>query len=310
MRSASTRSTGADIWRRRTSCVGERCSTVATHSSGSCHSSSSMQISRMPRAGPSRSSPTTPGIARSRRAPSSTTTISGENRRRLLTFFCRSARRSARICVSSARRRPMVSASDPTRASASCPSVGRTWGSHTVHAQSGTADCAVSTTNCTSRGDCVTASWPSSQRPIERGQVPGPAMPTTPTSASGTVTGTPRVQRGSWSRRSWSRSSSTVTVEGRSPMPTRTCRWSASVGRRSHRRRVGVVAVIRSAAASSESDRRWSRSARTAPATASSIARTRSAWSARALRWLFLPVFRAVIVCPITMIGVMNANSR
>ena len=107
-------------------------SATAFASSGRSRSSASRQIDRMPRAGPSLSSATTPGRERSRRAPSYTTTMSGSESTALLRP-ARAALRAVSIAVSSATRRAQVSVSTPIVATVSWPNCGRAWGSQRTH---------------------------------------------------------------------------------------------------------------------------------------------------------------------------------
>ena len=101
-----------------------------------------------------------------------------------------------------------------------------------------------------SRGLCRTAAWATAHRATARAVGPSPAMPRTSCSRSGTVTGTSYAVHGSWRRCSSLVGSWSTTSDGRSAVPMRSSRKSASEVRRSHRRRRGPTAVRATSAGS------------------------------------------------------------
>src|SRR5690606_2603726 len=106
-------------------------------------------------------------------------------------FLDWAARRSLILLSSSLIRRAVLSGSAPTSATHSSPSCGAQCGSQRTQFQLCAASpSALSTTISKSRGLCSAAAWATSQRASARETGRRPVTPSTPTSGSGTVTGT------------------------------------------------------------------------------------------------------------------------
>ncbi len=177
----------------------------------------------MPTRGPSRRIWVRPGRARSRREPSSTTRVVGPLQIWLAANPASRAAswRAVTWASSSLIRRATLSASVPISDSAACPSRARACGSQRTHSQLSRPLGSVSTHTCRSAGECSTAACATSQRPIDRGSSPRPAMPSTPCTGIGTVIGTSGSSRGAVRLCSSWAGSETSTSERCVPVPTR-----------------------------------------------------------------------------------------
>ena len=245
------------------------------HSSGSSRTVRSRQTKKMPSRGPSLSNDTIPVVIRISRAPSSTTI----QRVSPAMSFSPSSRLASISPISSEIAAERLVSSVASRTGRGCPSSLRTCGSHFTQSQSRLGSLASSTLTTVSEGLCSAATWATAHIATERHRSGLPAMPTTPTSRSGMVTGTSgAVQRSgpSWTSRV---GSLIVTSEGRSVVPIRRCRKSRSHGRRSHSRALGPVAKSSTVAGSGKLRRRLPRSPTSELTAARSVRTRRSSYS-------------------------------
>ena len=164
-----------------------------------------------------------PGSDLSFREPSNTTMMSGVNCTGwwLLPIDCCLP---LMMASSSVIRVDTDSAVLPISETAFCPWPGRQCGSQRAHSQTGCPLLSVSIQICRSLGECKVAAWATSQRPAARGASPGPATPSTPRCASGTVTGASGISQKTCLRCSSSVGSSSSTADGISAVPTRSSR--------------------------------------------------------------------------------------
>ena len=245
------------------------------HSSGSSRTVRSRHTKKMPSRGPSFSSDTMPGVIRISRAPSSTTI----QRVSPPMSFSPSSRRASISPISSEIADVRFSSSVASRTGRGCPSSVRTCGSHLTQSQSGLGSRPSRTLTTVSEGLCNAATWATAHIATERHWSGLPAMPTTPTSCRGMVTGTSGAVHSngpSWTSRV---GSLIVTSEGRSVVPIRRCRKSRSHGRRSHRRARGPVAKSSTVAGSGKLRRRLPRSPMREVTAARSVRTRRSSYS-------------------------------
>lgn len=234
-----------------------------------------------------------PGIERSRRAPSSTTSTASVLDRSPLPCCVRSSVvRWLTVLASSAMRRPVVSVLVPVSDSQSRLS-GRACGSHRSQSHCAAPCSSESTMIDRSLGLCRVAAWATSQRAVAYSDSPGPATPSTPTSVSETATGTSRSIGGSG--RSFGLPPATSMVDRSELMPSRSSRRSASPRRRSHSRRRGPSAVTSTVAGSGQSSRRSRRSRRAAAASFFFAVASSARYSAVRCRWVFFPCRRIVM---------------
>ena len=272
--------------------------TTAPHSTGSRVPSVSRQRKCTPASGPSRSRPETPGRARSRCTPSSRTTYRGPSH--LSRPLPRIADRVRTRAVSSATRRCTWSLSgrrSPTRLRHPPADSDRVCGRCATQVQSRPVPApAHSSPSDTSCGLCQPQTWATRARATPSASSRGPAMPRTPTEASGTATGTRSRSR---DVRCGSRAASvTVVSEATVPVPTDSERKSSSTRRRSHSRESGAVTVLSSSAWSGWRSLRRSRSSRSATSRACSAAARATAWSATLRAQPALPSRRSLAQLP------------
>ena len=165
-----------------------------------------------------------------------------------------------------------------------------------------------SSSSDTSRGLCQPQTWATRARATPSASSRGPAMPRTPTEASGTATGTRSRSRDvHWGSRA---ASVTVVSDATVPVPTDNERKSSSTRRRSHSRESGAVTVLSSSAWSGWRCRRRSRSSRSATSRACSAAARAAAWSATLRVQPALPSRRSLTQLPTSMSGLIRPNSN
>ena len=193
-----------------------------------------------------------PGIERSARAPSSTSTVTLPRDRSPAprALAASSVTRWLTMLASSAIRRAVTSAVVPVSDRWSRLS-GRLCGSQRSQSQSAAPRSSDSTISVRSFGLCRVAACATSQRAVDSTPARWPAMPSTPTSGSSTVTGTSRSVGGFG--RSLALPPVTSIADGSREMPSRSSSRSGSERRRSHSRRRGPRAVTSTVAGSGES---------------------------------------------------------
>ncbi len=153
-----------------------------------------------------------------------------------------------------------LSSSVASRTGLGWPSSVRACGSHFTQSQSRLGLLPSSTPTTVSDGLCSAATCATAHMATDRHSSGLPAIPATPTSRSGMVTGTSGAVQSngpSWVSRV---GSLMVTSEGRSLVPSLRCRKSRSQGRRSHSRARGPVAKSSTVAGSGKLRRRVPRS--------------------------------------------------